>query len=451
MLSRTGHSPRAAIRGLRSLTTCALGGIALMALAGGGDARAQGVGITISCGALGVELQLCRDGAAAWERETGNTVEIVSTPNSSNERLALYQQILGAGADDIDVLQVDVVWPGILAPHLVDLKPLLGDAPDAHFPALIDNDTVDGRLVAMPWWTDAGVLYYRRDLLEKYSHQPPESWSDLTRIAGLIQKAERAEGRDGLWGYVWQGRAYEGLTCNALEWFDAFGGGTIVDGDGKVTVDNPQNRAALTEAAGWIGTISPEGVLNYDEEAARGVFQSGKAVFMRNWPYAWALSQSEDSPVRGKVGVMALPPGGPGGQTTEGKTTEGKTTGTLGGWHLAVSRYSANPEVAADLVRFLTSPAEQKRRAVEASYNPSIPALYQDNEVLAANPFFGQLFETFQTAVARPSRATGDNYNRVSAAVWQRVQDALGGRMAPDAALAALDRDLNRLSRGGRW
>ncbi|AFK57130.1 ABC transporter substrate-binding protein [Tistrella mobilis] len=429
-------------RDMRRITVAAGMLLSVAALAGtGGDARAEGVSLTISCGAIGVELSLCRDGVAAWEKTTGNTVDIVSTPNSSNERFALYQQILGAGADDIDVLQIDVVWPGMLAPHLVDLSEYMGDAPAQHFPALIENDTVDGRLVAMPWWTDAGVLYYRKDLLDRYGHQPPESWSDLTRIAADIQQKERAAGQADLWGYVWQGRAYEGLTCNALEWIDAYGGGTIVDADGRVTVNNPKALAALTEAASWVGTISPEGVLTYDEEAARGVFQSGKAVFMRNWPYAWALAQSADSPVKDKVGVTALPPGAP----------EGKTTGTLGGWHLAVSRYSKHPAEAADLVRFLTGAAEQKRRAVEAAYNPTIPALYKDDEVLAANPFFGQLYQTFETAVARPSRATGDAYNRLSAAVWQRTQDALAGRMTPEAALTRLDRDLGRLSRGGRW
>jgi len=403
--------------------------------------QAKSVELSISCGALGVELQLCTDGVDAWEKSTGNSVTVVSTPNSSTERLALYQQVLAAGADDIDVLQIDVVWPGILANHLIDLKPYMGDAPQQHFPALIENDTIDGKLVAMPWWTDAGVLYYRKDLLDKHGLQPPETWSDLKEAAEQVMAAERQAGNGDIQGFVWQGRAYEGLTCNALEWIDSFGGGTIVADDGKITVDNPRAAEALSAAASWIGGISPRGVLNYDEEASRGVFQSGKAVFMRNWPYAWALSQSPDSPVKGKVGVVALPRGG----------AEGKTTGTLGGWHLAVSRYSKHPKEAADLVRYLTSRQEQKRRAIEASYNPTIVSLYKDQEVLAANPFFGQLFETFENAVARPSRVTGREYNRVSSAFWSAVHDVLNGEGTPEARLAALEHELNRLSRRGRW
>jgi len=414
--------------------------VTALALAGPvAPAMADGVQISISCGAVGIELDLCRQGAQAWADKTGNRVNVVSTPNSATERLALYQQLLAARADDIDVFQIDVIWPGILADHFIDLAPHAKGAQDAHFDAIVENNTVNDALVAMPWFTDAGVLYYRKDLLEKHGEQPPTSWEALTETARKIQAAERAQGNDRMWGFVWQGRAYEGLTCNALEWIDAFNGGTVVDADGEITVNNPRATQALALAASWVGDISPRGVLNYDEEAARGVFQSGQAVFMRNWPYAWALAQSEDSPVRDKVGVVALPGGGP----------QGKPTGTLGGWQLAVSRYSKHPEIAADLVMHLTSAQEQKRRAIEGSYNPTITALYEDADVLKAVPFFGELYDTFTIAVARPSRVTGANYNRVSTALWNATHDTLSGKGDAQANLSRLERDLNRLRRGG--
>src|SRR5690606_25338122 len=182
-----------------------------------------------SCGGLGVELKLCSVAIEVWERRTGHKATIVTTPSSSTDRLALYLQILASGADVIDVLQIDVVWAGILASHLADLGPYVGNAPKPHFPVLIENDTVDGRLVAMPWWADVGVLYYRKDLLAKHGHAPPATWQEMTAIARHIQAAERARGNRRLWGFVFQGRAYEGLTCNALEWIDSFGGGTIID------------------------------------------------------------------------------------------------------------------------------------------------------------------------------------------------------------------------------
>lgn len=397
--------------------------------------------IAISCGAVGQELELCQQGASAWEQETGHTAKIVTTPNSTTERLALYQQLLAAGAKDIDVFQIDVIWPGILGNHFIDLKEYSDGVQDDHFPAIVANNTVKDRLVAMPWFTDAGVLYYRADLLEKYGEVPPTTWEQLTATAKKIQKGERDAGNDKMWGFVWQGRAYEGLTCDALEWVASYNGGTIVDEDGKITIHNDNAKMALTTAAGWINTISPPGVLNYGEEEARGVFQTGNAVFMRNWPYAWSLGNSDDSPVKGKIGVVALPKGG----------DDGNHTGTLGGWQLAVSKYSANPEVAASLVMFLTSFEEQKRRAIEGSYNPTIEALYDDEDVLAAVPFFGSLYNTFANGTPRPSTATGAKYNQVSNAFWNATHSVLSGNVSADKALTKLNKDLKRISRGGRW
>ncbi len=400
------------------------------------------VTITISCGAVGIELALCREGTEAWAKKSGHQVRVVSTPNSSSERLALYQQLLAAGANDIDVFQIDVIWPGLLANHLLDLEPYIAADTTDHYPAMIANNTVDGRLVAMPWFASVGVLYYRQDLLQKHGESVPVSWAELAGVAARVQAAERAAGHADLWGYVWQGRAYEGLTCNALEWVASEDGGTIVADDGQVTIDNPAAVQAVARAAAWVDNISPPGVLNYAEEDARGVFQSGGAVFMRNWPYAWSLAQGMDSPVRGQVGVAPLP----------GGSASGRSVSTLGGWQLAVSSYSRHPATAAELVRYLTSAAEQKRRAIAGSFNPTIPALYQDREILAAAPFFANLLTIMDTAVARPSAATGSKYNQASHAFWSAVHQVLSGKRTAAASLASLQARLDRLSRGGkRW
>ncbi|WP_439596187.1 ABC transporter substrate-binding protein [Falsiroseomonas sp.] len=414
---------------------------AILALLLAAPAQAQ-VTLAISCGAVGVEFQMCREAAESWARETGNQVQLVSTPSGSTERLALYQQLLSAGSADLDVLQLDVVWPGILGRNLLDLAPHVPPAElEPVFPALIENNTVAGRLVALPWFTNAGVLYYRRDLLEKHGRAVPETWAELTETAAFIMQAERAAGADRMWGYVFQGRAYEGLTVNALEWLHSHGGGRIVDPDGKVTVNTPQAVAAIRQAAGWVGTITPRGVLNYAEEDARGVFQSGNAVFMRNWPYAWPLLNAEDSVVRGQVGVALLPRGGP----------EGQHSATLGGEQLAVSRHSRHPEQAIALIRYLTSSAEQKRRAIAGGFNPALRPLYQDAEVLAANPFFGDLYESFANAVPRPSAVTGRRYNQVSAEFWNAVHAVLAGQMQAAPALDRLERNLARIGRDGQW
>ncbi len=335
-----------------------------------------------------------------------------------------------------------MIWPAILASHFIDLGEHIDQAAIAqHFEAIVANNTVDDHLIAMPWFTDAGILYYRKDLLEKYGKQPPATWQELTDIAREIQDGERAAGNDKMQGFVFQAKAYEGLTCNALEWVDSFGGGQIVAEDGSITVNNDKAAAALELAASWVGDIAPEGVLNYAEEESRGVFQSGNAVFMRNWPYAWALGNAPDSPISGKIGVAQLPMGG----------ADGKHTGALGGWQLAVSKYSQNAELAVELVKYLTSPEEQKRRAIKGSFNPTIAALYQDQEVLQAVPFFGDLYDTFTNAVARPSRVSAAKYNQVSSEFFNAVHAVLSGKTDAASSLEGLESKLDRLSRGGRW
>jgi trehalose/maltose transport system substrate-binding protein len=406
------------------------------------NARAE-VTVAISCSSLGIEQQLCQSGSEAWANETGNKVKLVATPADANERLALYQTLLAAKSQDIDVFQIDVIWPAILAPHLVDLSAALSAQDRAdQFKALIANDTVDGKLVAIPWFVDAGLLYYREDLLKKYGRQVPTTWSELADTAKTIQAAEAKAGNSVLQGYVWQGRAYEGLTCNALEWIASFGGGSIVGQDGAVTVDNPQAAKALETAKSWIGTISPAGVLSYGEEESRGVFQSGNAVFMRNWPYAWALANAADSPVKGKVGVAVLP---------QGEGAGARHAAALGGQHLAVSRYSAHPEEAADLVRYLTSAQEQKRRALEGSFNPTLRSLYTDQELVAANPFYRDFLPIADSAVARPSTVTGRRYNQVSSAFVRTIHGALSGQGAASNSLVDLSKELEQLGRNGHW
>ena len=405
------------------------------------SATAQSATIKVSCSGVGQELEFCKGAADAWAKKTGNEVQIVTPPNDASERLALFQQVLSAGSDKIDVFQVDVVWPGLLGSHLLDLKPYTKGVEKEHFASFIGNNTNGGKLVAMPWFANAGLLFYRKDLLQKHGQKVPTTWDELSASAKKIQDAERTGGNDKMWGYVWQGRAYEGLTCNALEWVASFGGGSVVEPDGKVSIKNPKAAKALQTAASWVGAISPTAVLNYAEEESRGVFQAGNAVFMRNWPYAWSLAQGQDSVIKDKVGVAVLPKGG----------GDGRNAATLGGEALAVSKYSKNAALAADLVMHMTSAAVQKDRAIRGSFNPTITALYKDPEIVKANPFMGELEGTFTSAVARPTTASGARYNQVNNQFWNATHEVLSGKAKPDEALSRLDQSLTRLSKGGKW
>lgn len=411
---------------------------ALIAL--GGTGAAQAATLTISCGSVGQDFEFCKKHTEEWAKKTGHTVKLFTLPQSTTDLLGLYRQMFAARSADVDIINVDVVWPGMIKDHLIDLKPYSKGVEKEHFPSIVANNTVDGKLIAMPWFTDAGLLYYRKDLLEKYGEKPPATWEQLAATARKIQDAERKAGNADMQGFVFQAKAYEGLTCDAVEWIASYGGGNIVDASGKITVNNPQAAKALTTAASWIGTIAPTGVLNYGEEDARGVFQNGNAVFMRNWPYAWSLGNGGDSKIKDKIGVSALPKGGEGG----------KNAATLGGWQLAVSKYSKEQKLAAELVMYLTSKEIQKERAIKGSFNPTLPALYKDKEVLAATPFFGSLYDVFTSAVPRPSTATGLKYNEVSAAFWNATHDVLSGKEPAETSLKKLEGKLNQIKRG-KW
>jgi len=421
----------------------ALFGWVLCAALGAATSAAAGVEVVIACGSQGDDQVACQAGAEAWAKQTGNAVRLVAVPTDSGQQLTQFQQLFAARSADVDVFRLDIVWPGMVASHMVDLGPhVTGAELEQHFAPIVAANTVNGKLVALPWFTDAGLLYYRKDLLEKHGQKPPATWQELAATAKLIRDRERAAGNRRMVGFVFQGKAYEGLTCNALEWIDAFGGGTVVADDGKVTVNNPRAVAAIEFASSLLGGgASPMGVLNYDEEAARGAFQSGQAVFMRNWPYAWAKAQAADSLIKDKVGVMALPRGGP----------DGKTTGTLGGWNLGVSKYSRKQEAAISLVKYLTGQKEQKRRALAYAANPTIASLYQDPDVLKANPFMGRLADVFTTAVARPSKAAGLKYNKVSSELQSAVHAALAGVEPAGPAVEALAKRLEKISNAGKW
>lgn len=213
------------------------------------------------------------------------TVNVIPGPESATDRLALYLQFFQVRSTEVDIFEIDVIWPGDLAEHLVDLYQFEGfrEAAPAFFQSIIQNNTVDGRLVGIPYFTDAGILYYRTDLLEKYGFDgPPATWTELTEMARVIQEGERAAGNRDFWGFVWQGNAYEGLTCNVLEWFYSHNAGQFVEPAGIITVNNPNAIAALEMAAGWVGTISPTGVTGFQEEDARAIWQAGNAAFMRD-------------------------------------------------------------------------------------------------------------------------------------------------------------------------
>lgn len=356
----------------------------------------------------------------AFSKATGIITKYIKGAELTDDRLQFYLQTFSAQSSDIDAAQIDVIWPGIIAAHATDLKDVYASQGTKSFQRIVDNNTVDGALVGIPWYTDAGLLYYRTDLLEKHGFSgPPKTWKELTDQATKILAAEKGA-NSAFTGFVFQGKAYEGLTCNSLEWQYSYGGGTIVDKDAKVTVNNDQVKAALELAKTWVNTISPQAVTGYAEEDGRTVWQGGNSAFMRNWPYAYSLGAAQDSVIKGKFDVTQLP---------KGEGANATSAATLGGWQMMVSKYSKEQDAAKEWAKYITSAELQKARAIERSTLPTIGDLYKDQEVLAANPFFGKLLETFESgSVARPSTPTKDLYNQVSIAYFTAVNGILSGQ-----------------------
>ncbi|MCB9161737.1 MAG: ABC transporter substrate-binding protein [Caldilineaceae bacterium] len=404
------------------------------------EEAAAGGPVTISYlgGAPGFQTDVIKQLVDQWNSENSDIqVEFINGPSSATDRYGLYLQTFQAQSSDIDVMEIDVIWPGDLAEHLLDLNQygaadMMGD----YFPAIVENNTVDGALVGAPWYTDGGLLYYRTDLLEKYGYDaPPATWDELEEMAQTIQDGERAEGNQDFWGFVWQGKAYEGLTCDALEWVYSNGGGTIVSPAGEITIDNAAAAAALDRAAAWIGVITPPGVTGFQEEDSRAVWQGGNAAFMRNWPYAYNLGQAEDSAIAGLFDVTSLP-----------GAEAGQSAATLGGWQMAVSKYSANPDAAAKFALWMVAEAQQKYLALNASLLPTIPALYDDAEIADVVPFMPNLLPVFTNAVARPSTITAPNYNEASTIFFSNVSDVLTGKQSGEDATINISLELEDLT-----
>ncbi len=385
----------------------------------------------------GIGLDLTSQQVAAWNAAHPDVqVEVVAGPDSGTDRYGLYLQLFQSQSSEIDILDIDVIWPGDLAEHLIDFYDYGGAAAVADdFPAIVENNTVDGRLVGLAHHTDGGLLYYRTDLLQKYGYDaPPATWRELETMAATIQAGERAAGNQDFWGYVWQGQVSEALTCNALEWIYSSGGGAIVSPDKVITIDNATAAAALDMAHNWIGAISPPGVLSFMEEDARRIWHGGNAAFMRNWPYAFSLSNGEDSVIAGKFDVAPLP----GGEA-------GRSAATLGGWQLGVSKYSEHPQEAAEFAKWFTSAESQKLWAVHLSLLPTKMSLYTDAEVAAAHSFIPKLLPVFTRAVARPSTATAPHYNEVSNIFFANVAAVLNGSSSGADAVIAIERELEAL------
>jgi trehalose/maltose transport system substrate-binding protein len=371
---------------------------------------------------------LMQEGLDEFTRKTGIVVKHLPAPEGTRDQKALALHLLQQGADAPDVYGIDVIWPGALGEELVDLKPVFGEQLKGEDPALEANYTVNGRLVAVPYHTNVGTLLYRTDLLEKYGFRhPPRTWDELEMMAERIQKGERAAGNKDFWGYVWGGAQGEGLTCDALEWQAAAGGGRIVEADGRVSVNNPKAIEAWQRAAHWVGWISPPSVISYRDWDIVNSFKSrGNSAFARVWTSDYFLSNPVEAPFLNKEGQTSLP--GP---------------GVLGGSGLAVSRSSTHQTEAMKLIQFLLDRERKLEEERARSKPPERPVLTDLPAVLKAYAHVGRTEGVPPgRAVVRPSTVAGVNYERVSTAYFEAVYSVLTGKATAADAATKLEEEL---------
>jgi trehalose/maltose transport system substrate-binding protein len=367
---------------------------------------------------------LRQDALNDFTRRTGIAVDLIPTWGTSAEQVALILRTLKHHAPAPDVYLIDMIWIGTLARHLMDLTPYLDENAGDHFPEMLGTEPGGRRLIGLPFYMNVAALYYRKDLLQKYGFRhPPTTWKELETAAAWIQARERASGNTGFWGYVWQGAPYEGLTCNALEWQMSFGGGSVIDPDGTISVNNPRAAQAFRRAAGWVGSISPPSVLTYTEADSLNAFRSGKAAFMRHWSSVYSADRT--------TGLTGLPAG------------THKAVETVGGFLLAVSRYSAHPAESARLVLYLTGREVQFRRALRRGYLPTLDPLYSNTDLERTLPQL-RLLKSLPpgSCVQRPSMIASEKYAGVSKAYYTVVHSILSHEAEPADALSRLERQL---------
>ena len=369
-----------------------------------------------------------------WNKQyPGQKVTLLLLPEASNDQLAQLVANLQAKSDVYDVIDMDVIWTAEFASNgwIIPL-------PSGQFPELkdflrpaVDSAMYQGRLYAVPDYSNADLLYYRKDILAEAGRQPPRTWAQLAQLAKTVAP------KYGLYGYAGTFQQYEGLTVNFAEAVQS-AGGSILSTDGtKVTVDSPQALAGLELLVngfkqGWI----PKVALTYEEESAQAAFESGKFLFLDNWPDVYgALSvPGPDNKVYGKFGVTALP------------GMNGPGSSSLGGANLAISAYSRHQRTALNFIKYMTDQANEKEMLEQGSFPPVWTQLYTDPGLVHSYPYLHVLEQAIDTAQLRPAIT---NYDQVSLAISSEVYQALTQQKQPRQALAELAAQLTQIIRDG--
>jgi multiple sugar transport system substrate-binding protein len=358
--------------------------------------------------------------------------------SDTGERLNKLRTQLQAGGENLDIILGDVIWTAELAASgwISDLSDRFPQGQQQAFlPGSVEAIIHNGKPYAMPWYTDTGLLYYRKDLLKKSGYgEPPKTWDELKKMARKVLKES-----DVKFGFLFQGARYEGGVCDACEFIWGHGGNVLDPSDPtRVVIDGPQAIAGLeTERSMITDGISPEAVAAYEEPESEGGFLNGDAVFLRNWPYVYAMIGTSDYPKLkpDQVGVSELP-------SADGKPGNG----TVGDQPLYISTSSKYPDAAWKFIEFVTASEQQKFRALEGSYLPTRSALYDDPEIQDSVPVVALAKEALQHTRPRP---VSPYYSDMSLEMQDQFNASLSGETTPAEAARTLKSELENIIQQG--
>jgi multiple sugar transport system substrate-binding protein len=405
-------------------------GVALLAACAPASKKGETV-LTFSGSALGAEGTLVQKQLKRFAQlNPGIRVELQRTPDDANQRHQLYVQWLNARVGNPSILQLDVVWtPEFAAAGWVLPLDPYSPARSEFFPATIIANTWAGKLYALPWFADVGLLYRRTDLVP----------NEPKTLEEVVSEAQAAMSRRGgpRYGIVSQGARYEGLITGFVEYLGAFGG-RIIDDKGNVVVNRPEAVRALEFMRDELYEthVAPLDVLTWHEEEARFAFQNGNAAFMRNWPYAVAaMSDTSQSKIAGKFAVSPMP--------SSGTAPNGHSTASLGGAQLAINAYTENPAAAYKLIAYLTAPEQMLERAQAVGQYPTRSALYSDPRMRGT---IGIPLENARRAIESATpRPVTPIYTELSEILQIELHRALVRQVEPQEALNSAAARINAL------
>ncbi|MBF0705939.1 ABC transporter substrate-binding protein [Guptibacillus hwajinpoensis] len=354
-------------------------------------------------------------------------IEFREMPTDTGAQHDAYVTMLNAESSEIDVFDIDVIWPAEFAQagYVLPLDRFIekdGINMDDYNQGPVTAATFNGKQWAMPKFIDTGMLFYRSDLVS----EAPKTWDDL------MTQASELKGEDGTkFGYLMQAKQYEGLVTNAVEFVGSYGG-AFIDENGEVVINSPEAIKGISKMVEIANSDFVPGNINtFTEVESHTAFIEGQSPFIRNWPYQFALANDEEqSKIVGNVEVAPLPEGDAG------------SASALGGWMAAINNFSEHPQEAWEFLKFMTGKEGQKIDAIKGSHAPTIPALFEDEEIIEANPFFGE--EGFQTALeAAVSRPVAPNYPEISEIIQIHISKAIAGEETPEEAAAAMEKEMN--------